>query len=347
MRLKKYIRHVAIGFLLMLPLFAAEYRGDVKSGGFPLPGATVTATQGDKKIVAASDRQGVYSFADLPDGTWQLVAEKPGFTTVKQDITQGSGLPGAPIEMKMLPLEQIEAVAAPSVVMGPAPAVGSETTSATPAATPPAAAPSAAATARPAANVKAGAAKPAATGFQRTDLNATSNAPVTAPEPAPEVTSELSQRAADGNLINGSAQNAAASSFAQSPAFGNNRRAGPKLYNYSLAINDSNSVLNAAPFSLNGQNTPKTPFNNFSATASVQGPLKIPHLLERNGPLIFLTYTISRNRNTSVSTGLMPNAAERSGDFSEQTNQGKAVQIYDPASGAPCHNFGTRIWMVA
>ena len=92
------------------------------------------------------------------------------------------------------------------------------------------------------------------------------------------------------------------------------------------------------PVSLTGQNTPKSPFNNMTATATMQGPLRIPHLLERNRPTVFLTYSESRNRNTSVSTNLMPNAAERGGDFSQQMYAGKPVQIFDPASGAPFAN---------
>ena len=336
MRFKRYIRHVAIACLTMLPLMAAEYHGSVKSGGFPLPGVTVTAVQGDKKVFAASDQQGVFSFADLPDGTWELQVEKPGFTVVKQEITQGTGLPGPEIELKMLPLEQIQAVAAPApaVVVGPASVVGQQTTTATPA-TPasPATAPTAS-TAKPAANAKPG--TPAATAFQRTDLNATGSAPVTTDVAPPEVTSELSQRAADGNLINGSALNAGASAFGQNAAFGNNRRPGPKLYNYSLQLTDTNAVLNAAPFSLNGQNTPKAPFNNYSLTGSMQGPILINRFWARNSaPNVFITYTTIRNRNASVYTGLMPNAAEREGDFSEQTYQGKPVQIFDPLSGQP------------
>src|SRR5580692_2931863 len=107
MQLKRHIRPVAAALLLILPLVAGEYHGGVKSEGFPLPGAMLTATQGDKKLTAATDDQGVYSFADLPDGTWQLQVEKPGFTTVKQEITPGTGLPGADFDLKMLPLDQI------------------------------------------------------------------------------------------------------------------------------------------------------------------------------------------------------------------------------------------------
>ena len=93
-----------------------------------------------------------------------------------------------------------------------------------------------------------------ASAFQRTDLNGSST-PLPLPTPAPEVTSELNQRAADGFLINGSAQNGAASPFAQNPAFGNNRKGGPHLYTGNFALVESNSSLDAANFSLTGQNT--------------------------------------------------------------------------------------------
>jgi len=62
MQLKKYFRYVAIAGLAMLPLIAAEYRGQVKFGGLPLPGATVTATQSDKKMTAVSDERGLSIF---------------------------------------------------------------------------------------------------------------------------------------------------------------------------------------------------------------------------------------------------------------------------------------------
>src|ERR1700684_327375 len=116
-----------------------------------------------------------------------------------------------------------------------------------------------------------------ATAFQRTGLNGAS-APVPA-EPAPEITSELQQRAADGFLINGSALNGAASRFSQAPTFGNARKGGPRLYTYAIALSDSNSVLDAANYSLTGQPTPKPPFNNMTGTMSFGGPLKIPLLL--------------------------------------------------------------------
>ena len=88
---------VGLGFLLsillaVLGLQAAEHHGHVKFGGLPVPGATVTATQGDKKFVAVTDQQGDYSFPDLPDGTWTIQVEMLCFSTVKQDVAKAREL---------------------------------------------------------------------------------------------------------------------------------------------------------------------------------------------------------------------------------------------------------------
>ncbi|HXQ98209.1 MAG TPA: carboxypeptidase-like regulatory domain-containing protein, partial [Candidatus Limnocylindrales bacterium] len=59
---------------------APEYQGQVTFGGMPLPGATVTVTQGEKKFVAIVDQQGVFSFPDLAEGTWTIQIQMTGFT---------------------------------------------------------------------------------------------------------------------------------------------------------------------------------------------------------------------------------------------------------------------------
>ena len=348
----------------MLPLgflgtmIAAEYRGQVRFVGppapvaagetsgppvvLPLPGAIVTATQGDKKLTAVTDQQGVYDFPDLPDGTWQLDVDMIGFNPAKQEATPGSGLPGPVFQLKMMDLDQIQAVAAPAepaAAAGPAVTAAPTPTPGAPA-TPSLTASVAAANAKAPANGKKGAVPAGpATAFQRTNLaSSAGSAPAPAePAPAPEVTSELSQRAADGFLINGSAQNGASSPFAQNPAFGNNRKNGPRLYTYSLVLNDSNSALNAANFSQNGQATIKPPTNNLTGGFNFQGPLKIPHLIQqRNAPSFGVFYQRTENRGSSVSPNLMPNATERTGDFSQALYaSGQPVEIFDPASGLP------------
>ena len=58
----------------------------VKFGGLPVPGATVTATRGDKKIASITDAQGAYSFPDLQDGKWSLEVGMLGFSPLKADV---------------------------------------------------------------------------------------------------------------------------------------------------------------------------------------------------------------------------------------------------------------------
>ncbi len=101
---------IAVG-LAVMNLLASEQHGQVTFGELPVPGATVTATQGEKKITAITDPQGTYSFPDLADGVWSIQVEMLGFATVNGDVTAAPGAPNAMWELKMLPLDQIHAEA--------------------------------------------------------------------------------------------------------------------------------------------------------------------------------------------------------------------------------------------
>ena len=57
---------MAIG-IAVTGLLASEHHGTVRSGGLPIPGATVTAIQADKKVVTTTDEQGAYLFPNLAD----------------------------------------------------------------------------------------------------------------------------------------------------------------------------------------------------------------------------------------------------------------------------------------
>ena len=70
--------------LLLRPLFAAQQNGTVRSGDLVIPGATVTATRGDKKIVTTTDESGQYVFKDLPAGVWTLQVDIFGFTAARR-----------------------------------------------------------------------------------------------------------------------------------------------------------------------------------------------------------------------------------------------------------------------
>jgi hypothetical protein len=276
----------------------AEYHGQVRFGGLPLPGATVTVIQGSKQLSTTTDLDGLYAFSDLGEGKWTIEIRMTGFATLKQEVVIGPNTPPGQWELKLLPLDQIKAqiVGASRAIPAAGPAPGS----------------SAAATAGPA---------PGAASPEQKSPNAEAR------------NDDLSQRAADGFLINGSQLNGAASPFSQAFAFGNSRGSGRGLYNGSLGLIFDNSALDAAPFSLTGQNTPKPAYNRISAVATLGGPLKIPHLLER-GPNFFAAYRWSRFVNATTQSALVPDAAERGGDFSQALDAlGKPVEIFNPATG--------------
>jgi len=89
---------VAVG-----PLTASEYHGVVQFGGLPVPGATVTATQGDQKSAAVTDRQGAFSFPDLRDGAWTIDIGMPGFAPIHQDVNVIPAGQASEWELKILP----------------------------------------------------------------------------------------------------------------------------------------------------------------------------------------------------------------------------------------------------
>src|SRR5215470_4239337 len=69
-------------------LFAGgEHSGQVTFGGMPVPGATVVATSGDKKLVTATDDEGMFRLPDATEGQWSLHVEMLGFEPLTRDIT--------------------------------------------------------------------------------------------------------------------------------------------------------------------------------------------------------------------------------------------------------------------
>jgi trimeric autotransporter adhesin len=275
--------------------WAREYHGQVFYGGVPIPGATVSVTQGDTHFTAVTDRQGLYEFADIPDGQWAIEIAMSGFTTLNATVTIGPELPQRRFDLNLLGLEQMMARAQVSAQLK----------------------------ARPE-NV---ATSPAGEEDKKAAEAATAAMPPIPPDQA--------EQSADGMLVSGSQNNAATSQYALSPAFGNRRPGQKGQYNGGLGVIAGNSALDARPYSLTGIQTPKDFYNRITGIASLGGPLRIPHLMPI-GPNFFLTYQWSRDTTTANQTGLVPDAAARSGDLSGLHNaQGQPLTIYNPATGLP------------
>jgi hypothetical protein len=173
----------------------------------------------------------------------------------------------------------------------------------------------------------------------------TAAAPVLVPRESPPVQAkspaassppeDLNQSAADSFLINGSVNNGAASPFAQLAAFGNARNVGKGAYHGGIGFRLDNSALDARPFSLSGLASAKATYNRMTGVATMGGPLKVPHLFHGQDNF-FLSYQWTRDSNNSIQSALVPDLAERQGDFSHELNpQGQPVQIFNPATGLP------------
>jgi hypothetical protein len=312
-------------------LAAPAYSGQVRFGGLAVPGATVTAISGDRRLVTVTDEQGVFTFPDPADGAWTIRVEMLGFEAIERQIAIGStagapdpSAPGAqPYDLKLLPFEEVTRglPPRPAAQAGPPPAsAGARQPSGQPAQT---------------------AGTPSGNGFQRTSVTA-SPTPAAAPPArvagapaADEPAAEAAPGAADGFLINGSVNNGAASPFAQAAAFGNNRRGSRSLFNGGLAIVFGDSVFDSRPFTFAGSSTAKPDYQDLHVVGTFGGPLRFSHVL-RNGPTLFVAFQHTDDHNSTTQPGVMPTALERSGDFSQSLNAlGQPIQILDPTTGRP------------
>jgi hypothetical protein len=307
--------------LALFNLAAVEHQGRVTFNGLPVPGVTVTATQAGKRLTAVTDQQGAYGFPDLAEGIWTIRVEMLCFAPIEREVAVTPAAPRPEWQLQMLPLAEMHSAAAP-----PAPAAVATASAALgqPQAAAPATPP--APTARGKKNAIPTVAPPQ-NGFQKADVKASEDAAKAEKDSDSQAVTEASKESNDGFLINGSVNNGANSAFSQSAAFGNFRPGGRGLYNGGIGFTMDNSNLDASPFSITGQNTPKLSYNRFTGLGTFGGPLKLPGM-HSNWPTIFVAYQWTRNHNDSVQTGLMPTEAERTGDLTGVLNLlGQPVQI--------------------
>jgi len=139
--------------------------------------------------------------------------------------------------------------------------------------------------------------------------------------------------AADGFVINGSVNNAAASPFAQPRAFGNNRPRAGARYSGSLAFVGGSSRFDARPFSFGDRPSAKPAYSDLRVLAAFGGPIKLPRL-NPDSARFFIGYQTSDDHTASTESTVMPTELERRGDFSRSVDAaGHPVQVRDPRTG--------------
>jgi hypothetical protein len=331
-----YLRFCAIACLAVFGLAASEHHGLVKFGSVPVPGATVTATKGDKRVVAVTDETGAYIFPDLEDGIWKIQVDMLCFSPATKEIGVSPDAPGAEWELKLQSMDEIK----PSLQAAPSPGTAPAATS-TPAAASGTTAPAAETTSQPAAAPTASAAPaksakgkkgsaPATpqAGFQRTDVNASGDAPApTGAAAAGPPSIAEAQSSSDAFVVNGSTSNGI-----ERRAIGNGRKGPGSLFTGGLDFRSfENDILDARTYSITGQDTPRSPYNHFTVGAQLQGPLYVPHVFHWNGNF-FIQFQTTRARNATNTAVTMPTEAEREGDFAGVAN------IFDPTTKQPVPN---------
>jgi hypothetical protein len=272
---------------------ASEYHGLVAFGGLPLPGATVTATQGTKKLTTLSDQGGVYRFDDLTDGSWKIEIEMQCFATIHTEVTVTSSTAAGAFELKLLPTDQLMAITkiikAPQVVEP---------------------------------SLKAPV-------EQKPQASATANTPAE----IPKARAEQNQDSSDGFLVNGSVNNAATSQYSLDRAFGNRRPNSKSLYNGGLGFVFGNSALNARAYSLTGLEIPKPFYNLVTGIATIGGPIKIPRLLPRGPNFFAAyQWTRNQNEQDETGL-VPTEAERAGNLFGLTNVLGQPITVFDPTTG--------------
>lgn len=97
--------------ICLLTVAASAQTGIVRSAGQPIPGATVTITQGEKKIVTSTDENGRYEVSELGPGPYTIAIHTFGFKDTRRQLEPGNS---APVEWAL----ELQ----PRVAAGPRPA---------------------------------------------------------------------------------------------------------------------------------------------------------------------------------------------------------------------------------
>jgi hypothetical protein len=140
--------------------------------------------------------------------------------------------------------------------------------------------------------------------------------------------------AAEGLLVNGSTYNAAASPFAQAPAFGNNRPPTRPLYNGSVGVFGGNSAWDARPYSFASPAAPAPSYGDLQIAGTFGGPLKMPGIRWLR-PLVNVSYEHSAATVANTISTRVPTMLERAGDFSQSRDARGPAAIVDPLTGQP------------
>src|SRR5262245_31929605 len=97
-------------------LLASDYFGQVTFNGVPVPGVTITATNGDHKTATTTDQDGIFHLADLADGRWHLAIEMLGFAPITQAISVPDDKEGPPAALQVRSFDDLAREIVPTTI---------------------------------------------------------------------------------------------------------------------------------------------------------------------------------------------------------------------------------------
>ena len=352
LKLAPHICLVAGSFCV--PLFAQS--GIVRSGNQPIPGATVTATQGDKKFVTATGDDGYYSFPPLGDGNWQVEVQMFGFEPVKQQVNYArESVANFTLKLRESPMvsrlarmggngqnaNQLETQLQNEINGGQA-----ETTQgATPGAQ------QANEAFLISGSLSQGLQQNSApdSGFgMRPDFLGGGFQDGTAAQSgnAPGFGAGGGRGGMGGGGFGGGGFGGPGGGFGgrgggpggpggrrgqgpqQARQFGNRRQ--PSAVHGMFYFTLGNSALDAKPFSLNGNDLPQPAYAAARFGLVLGGPLLIPKVVKDTKTTFFVNYFGTRARNPNTEIATVPTELEREGNFSQTPQSGGPVQLNFP-----------------
>ncbi len=343
--------------------------GTVKFGGQPLPGATVTATQGDRRAVTTTDETGAYELTDLAPGTYTVEVQMFGFQTVRKQIPVASGSQPTEWSLELQPRERAEpgefsrrsqqqpqggfratagateneldqiAVSAPPDIAPPSPANANE------------------------AFLVNGS---LSNGLQNGQDDFGLRGPMMGlqgPGGLPGAGVEGQPGGfpgAQGGPGGGGPGGGGAGGFGggrgggfggarggggfggpggqrrrpggNGQFIGNRANRGRQGIHGNLSFQWQGADTDAKQFSLSGQPELQPNFNNYRWSAVLGGPLRIPHVLKGDSTFFTVSYYSTRGQSVSYNVGTVPTLAERMGNFSDAIVNGVLQTIYVPSA---------------
>jgi carboxypeptidase family protein/TonB-dependent receptor-like protein len=347
---------------------SATATGIVKFGGQPLPGATVIATQDNRRVVTTTDEAGAYELSDLTPGTYSVEVQMFGFQTARKQIQVGSVSQPAEWSLELQP-RQREFAQRPQQQQGGFRAAAGTTENELD--------------------------QIAATGPQDTTASASANANeaflvngslsnglqndqndfgLRGPVFGMQTPGGLPGAAANGQPGAGGPGTPGAPGGG--PGFGgpgggggfggggggfgggrgggfggpggqrrrpggnggfigNRANRGRQGIHGNVSFQWQGAATDAKPFSLTALPVEQPNFNNYRWSAVLGGPLRIPHLLKGDSTFFTLSYFGTRGQSISYNVGTAPTTAEAAGNFSQTLVNGVVPTIYDPKTGKP------------